>query len=81
MIYHMKRTTLIVDETCFAALKRLAVEEGRTISDVLNELLRIGLTTVGKKAAVRHAPLPSFSAGRPAVNLANRDDLDEVMRD
>ncbi len=80
MIYHMKRTTLILDENRLADLKRLAAERGRTLSAVVDELLLDGLQRA--KAPKRSRPrraLPSFRMGKPRVNLADRDQLYQWM--
>jgi len=82
MIYRMSaRTTLILDEHCLIELKRLAAAERRTLSDLVDEVLRVGLAQHKKiRKGTRGAPLPVFSMGRPSVNLADRDHLEEVMR-
>jgi hypothetical protein len=78
MIFHM-RTTLVIDDALFRELKRRAAEQGRTLSEVTAEVLRLGLAR--QKTAPRHrrGKLPSFSMGTSAVDLADRDRLLDLM--
>lgn len=79
MIFHM-RTTLVIDDALFRKLKRLAAQERRTLSEITQEALRLGLSV--RERAVRRprtVRLPSFSMGKPAVDLADRDALYEIM--
>lgn len=80
MNYHMRRTTLILDEHCFLEIKRVAVAQRRTLSDLVNELLRTGLAQLRRRRPPRKVlPLPSFDMGPPAVHLADRDELYRLM--
>lgn len=76
MRFHM-RTTLVIDDELFRALKRRAAEEGRTLSAVTQEALRRGLERP-KPQRVR-VKLPVFSMGRPTVDVADRDQLLDIM--
>ena len=78
MIFHM-RTTLVIDDELFRELKRRALEENRTLSDLTQEVLRRGLE--GRKPPRRspRVKLPSFAMGSPKVDLADRDQLYEVL--
>jgi hypothetical protein len=77
MIIHM-RTTLIIDDALFRELKKRAAAERRTLTEVTQEVLRLGLE---KRAARPRKPakLPSFSMGKPKVDLADRDRLYDVL--
>lgn len=77
MIIHM-RTTLIIEDALFRELKKRAAAERRTLTDVTQEALRLGLE---KRAARSRKParLPSFAMGRPRVDLADRDRLYDVL--
>lgn len=79
MINHMKRTTLILDERSFSQIKQLAAKEGRTLSSITDELLREGLARRQRHRMPEVRTLPSFSMGRPVVDLADRDRLYEEM--
>jgi len=78
MISNMKRTTLILHDRRLMELKRLAAERGRTLSAVVDEFLAEGLrrSSAPKKRAVA---LPVFDMGEPRVNIADRDQLWEIM--
>jgi len=76
MVFHMK-TTLIIPDPVFHDLKRQAAKRGTTLSALAVELLRKGLSARPKP--VRLPPLPSFNAGRPLVDVANRDALYDVL--
>jgi hypothetical protein len=77
MFFHM-RTTLIIDDQLFRELKRRAADEGRTLSDVTQEVLRRGLEERSARRA-RPPKLPSFAMGSPAVDLADRDRLFDLL--
>jgi hypothetical protein len=72
MIVQM-RTTLIIDDAVFRRLKTLAAEQGRTLSQVTQEVLQRGLDDA--RPTVRRKPvrLPSFAMGKPRVDIADRD--------
>lgn len=59
-------------------LREQAARQGRTVSDLVNELLVEGL----RRCAEPEPPdLPSFAMGRPRVVISDRDDLEVVMDD
>ncbi|MCW1922862.1 hypothetical protein OKA05_09895 [Luteolibacter arcticus] len=74
----MKRTTLILDEACMDGVRQLAHQQGRPMSQVVNELLADGLLRQRDRPS-RTFELPRFDMGRPGVNLADRDALESVM--
>ncbi|HEY6867483.1 MAG TPA: hypothetical protein VI792_09505 [Candidatus Eisenbacteria bacterium] len=67
----MKRTTLLLDGALYAELKRRAAVEGRTLTDVVERLLRLGLQAEGsgRRGRVR---LPSYDLGPFLVGLTDR---------
>jgi len=75
----MTRTTLLIPDPLFRALKRRAAEQGRTLSSVVAECLRKGLADGAEPRDL--PPLPTFSAGRPRVDLTNREALYNAMED
>lgn len=77
MFSHM-RTTLIIDDALFRRLKKLAAEQNRTLSEVTQEVLRCGLAPQRSRAR-EAATLPAYSMGPPLVNVADRDQLYEVL--
>jgi len=62
MLLHMKRTTLQLETSLVAELRRRAASEGRTLTEVIERTLRAGLAA---RADARRAPvaLPSYDLG------------------
>jgi plasmid stability protein len=78
MSLHM-RTTLVIDDELFHALKRRAAAEHRTLSDVTAEALRRGLAPPRRSSRGARTKLPTFSMGAPLVDLSDRDQLYDVL--
>ena len=76
MVAHMK-TTLNVDDTVMAQLKREATRQGRTMSELVETALR-NLFRAQKKTADL-LPLPVFHSGGALVDIADRDALYQAM--
>ena len=79
MLTHMKRTTLLLDAGLYADLKRRAAAEGRTLTDVVERALRLGLAA----RAVPRRPritLPSYDLGPFLVSPADRGEVRETLR-
>jgi len=74
----MKRTTLVLDDACLKGIKDLAHKEDRNLSEVVNTLLVEGLQRRKSKRR-QNFELPSFSMGRPRVNLGDRGALEALM--
>lgn len=72
MYSHMKRTTLILEAALHAELKRRAIAEGRTLTDVVERALRLGLDAMHTPKRVR-VNLPSFDLGPFLTDPARRD--------
>jgi len=77
MVFHMK-TTLNIDDTVMARLKREAARQGRTMSDLVETALR-GLFRA-QREATKLPPLPTFD-GEILVDVANRDALYRAMEE
>jgi len=62
MLSHMKRTTLLLDAGLYLELKRRSAAEGRTLAEVVELLLRLGIRSAshGRRGRVR---LPSYDLG------------------
>lgn len=76
MGFHMK-TTLNIDDTVMAQLKREAARQKRTMSELVETALR-GLFRSQKKR--QNLPsLPSFHSGGTLVDIADRDALYQAM--
>ena len=71
MFLHMKRTTLILDASVYAELKRRAAAEGRTLTDVVERTLRLGLAGIAVARRAR-VTLPSYDLGPFLVSPGER---------
>jgi hypothetical protein len=71
MLSHMKRTTLILDAGLYAGLKRRAAREGRTLTDVVEEALRLGARAQAARRRGREK-LPSYDLGPFLVDPGDR---------
>lgn len=78
MDYHMK-TTLNIDDTVMADLKREAARQGRTMSELVETALRLLLRTRRKRPPL--PDLPKFDGGEALVDIANRGALYDSMDD
>ncbi len=68
----------MIDQRVLRELKRRAADEGRTLQDVANELLKQGLHRIG--AAPFTLQLEGWPAdARPGVDLTDRDALFDLM--
>jgi hypothetical protein len=74
-----RRTTLILEEEALRELKRIAVEERRTLTDVTDEVIRRGLERHGRRPRGTLARLPTFGMGPARVDLGDRDRLIDLM--
>ena len=71
------KTTLNVDDTVMAQLKREAARQGRTMSELVEMALR-NLFRAQKETATL-PPLPVFHSGGALVDIADREALYEAM--
>jgi len=76
MVCHMK-TTLNIDDTVMAELKREAARQGRTMSELVETALRLLLRSRPKRGALLE--LPAFHGGAELVDIADRDALYQAM--
>jgi hypothetical protein len=78
MASHMK-TTLNIDDTVVAELKREAARQGRTMSEMVETALRLLLHTPRRRQNL--PALPKFHGGGTLVDIADRDALYDAMED
>jgi len=76
MVSHMK-TTLNIDDTVMAELKREAARRQCTMSELVEAALRRLLQA--REPLSEPAPLPAFHGGEELVDIADRDALFRVM--
>lgn len=67
----LMRTTLTLDDSLAAELKRRAYESNRPFKEVVNEAIRAGLEQGGESPASRpyRMPVAGLGAPRPGVDL------------
>ncbi len=78
MVFHMK-TTLNIDDTVMAGLRREAARTGRTMSELVETALRQLLRR--RPETPELTPLPTFDSGGALVDVADRDALYRVMEE
>jgi plasmid stability protein len=71
------KTTLNIDDTVMAELKREAARQGRTMSDLVESALRLSLRS--RRMREKIVSLPSFRSGGTLVDIADRDALYQAM--
>ena len=76
MVSHMK-TTLNIDDTVIAQLKREAARQRRTMSELVETALRMLFRSQKKPQDL--SPLPTFRSGGTLVDIADRDALYQAM--
>ncbi len=76
MASHMK-TTLNIDDTVMAELKRESARQGRTMSEMVETALRLLLRSRPKRGALPE--LPVFQSGGALVDIADREALYSAM--
>ena len=76
MVFHMK-TTLNIDDTVMAQLKREAARQRRTMSELVETALRNLFRSQKKPQEL--PPLPTFRSGGALVDVADRDALYQAM--
>ena len=74
----MKRTTLKLDEAVLRRLKHRAADEGRTLQDLTNQLLRRALASRDREPY--SLELTGWEASeQPGVDILDRDKLFDLM--
>jgi hypothetical protein len=71
------KTTLNIDDSVMALLKREAARRGCTMSELVESALRLLLTA--KECSRSIPPLPSFKSGGAMVEIADREALYDAM--
>ncbi len=71
------KTTLNIDDSVMALLKREAARQGRTMSELVESALRLMFRVQERRPDV--PPLPTFRSGGHLVDIADRDALYHAM--
>jgi hypothetical protein len=79
MLLHMKRTTLLLDDALYAELKRLAAGERRTLTEIVERTLRLGLSGLQAVPRRRRITLPSYDLGPFLASPSDRPALGRVI--
>lgn len=77
MVEHPMKTTLNIDDSVMARLKREAARQGRTMSELVESALRLLFQMRRKHPDL--PPLPSFESGGARVDVADREALYDAM--
>lgn len=77
----MNRTTVSLEAGMLRRLKEEAARKGKTLKDVLNEFLRLGLEAGLHRGQGRKGwHLPVFSLGKPLLDAADRQTFHNLDR-
>ena len=77
MVFHMAKTTLSIDETVMAQLRREAARQGRTMSELVETALRLLFRS--RRASDGLPELPVFRSGGALVDISDREALYQAM--
>lgn len=69
----------MIEAPLLRQLKRKAAEEGRTLQEVANEALRLGLAGKASRSGYRLRLRGWKAAEQPGVDILDRDKLFDVM--
>ena len=76
----MKRATLLLDDALYNRAKTLSHQQGTTLKEVLNDLLRYALNrSPAKKQSSFKIPLHKKNGPRPGVDISDRNSLYDLM--
>ncbi len=75
----MGRTTLVIEDALLRQLKKRAADEGRSLQDLANEVLRRGLTTPRAQSKFKLKIQGWNSVEQPGVDILDRDKLFDLM--
>ncbi len=73
------RTTLTLDDDVASQLEQLRVESGRTLKDVVNQALRLGLQALVEPPPGDAAPYRTPSESLGGCTIGSLDDVAEAL--
>lgn len=79
MVFHMK-TTLVIDDQTMMRLREKAAREDRTLSELVEAALRLLLDCPSTRPR-RLPPLPSYAMGEPLIDVARREEIDRLDKE
>jgi hypothetical protein len=78
MAFHIK-TTLNIDDTVMARLRRESVRQGRTMSQLVEAGLRLLFHSAQQPKKKKLRPLPKFHGGPCRIDISNREELYSIL--
>ena len=78
MAFHMK-TTLNIDDTVMARLRREAARQNKTMSELVEAALRLLFHSTPQPKKKKLRPLPRFDGGAPLIDISNRNELYDIF--
>lgn len=75
------KTTLNIDDTVMARLRREAARQQRTMSDLVESGLRLLFQSGKHRQTPELPPLPTLHSGGHTIDVADRDALLQAMDD
>ncbi len=80
----MKRATLLLDDALYRQAKALGRKEGKTLKEVVNDLLRLALNTlIGRTEATKtdHFKMPLHKGNGPRllVDVSSRESYYDIL--
>jgi len=73
------KTTLNIDDSVMARLKREAARQGRTMSELVATALRLLFRSQKGRGHIEPSALPTFKSGGTLVDVADREALYHAM--
>jgi hypothetical protein len=73
------RTTLTLDDDVASQLEQLRAESGRTLKDVVNEALRLGLQALEEPPSGDAVPYRTPSESLGGCTIGSLDDIAEAL--
>ncbi len=75
------RTTVSIDDELLRSARALALQEGRSMSAIIEDALRLLLASQSAGAASRPVDLPVYGGSglQPGVDLENKEALAELL--
>ena len=75
------RTTVTIDDDLLAQAKAEAARQRRTLSDIVQDALRLGLTARDQRVSGVDFPVSGDPAVPPLIDIYDKEALAEVMGD
>lgn len=75
----VKRTTLLFNSNHLMMLKKLAAEQRRTLSNLVEEMIGEGLARYDRRRRPNKSwELPTFQMGAPLIDISDRESIDAL---